>query len=105
MVSNDRFKEMALSLSGAEERPHFDRAAFKARVIFATLHEASHTANLKFNEVDQSVFCDFEKGVYPVPNKWGQQGWTTFELDKVPEELVKDALETAYNESLKKKKK
>jgi hypothetical protein len=102
MVSNDRFREIALSLPGVEERPHFDRAAFKARIIFATLHEPSRTANLKFNEVDQSVFCEFEKGVYPVPNKWGQQGWTTFELDKVPEELVKDALETAYRHSSQK---
>jgi len=105
MVSNSRFRQISLSFSGVEEKPHFDRAAFKARVIFATLHEASHTANLKFNEVDQSVFCEFEKGVYAVPNKWGQQGWTTFELDNVPEELMKDALETAYKESLKKKTK
>ncbi|MEQ9102783.1 MAG: MmcQ/YjbR family DNA-binding protein [Imperialibacter sp.] len=104
MVTTEIFRKIALSFPGVEEMPHFDRAAFKARVIFATLHESSRTANIKFNEVDQSVFCEFEKGVFPVPNKWGQQGWTTFELDKVPEELVKDALETAYRETLNKKK-
>jgi hypothetical protein len=76
---------MALSFQGTAEAPHFDRAAFKVieKRIFATLHEASLTANLKLSEVDQSVFCVYDKTiVYPVPNKWGLQGWTTFELRK-----------------------
>ena len=100
MVDNRLFREIALSHPGVEEKPHFDRAAFKSRVIFATLHEASHTANFKLSEVDQSVFCEFGDAVYPVPNKWGKQGWTTFELNKVPKALVSDAMETAYRHSL-----
>lgn len=102
MVSNDQFRAMALALPGGSEAVHFDRAAFRARIIFATLHEASQTANIKLSEVDQSVFCEFGPAIYPVPNKWGKQGWTTFELDKLPEDIVKDALETAYQKSLKK---
>jgi len=105
MVSTDTFCEIALALPNVEEKPHFDRRAFKARVIFATLHEPSRTANIKLNEIDQSVFCAYKEGVYPVPNKWGLQGWTTFELDKVPEELVRDAIETAYQSSLGKQPK
>lgn len=105
MVSSDQFREIALALPGVEEKPHFDRAAFKARVIFATLHEPSHTANLKLSEVDQSIFREFGEAIYPVPNKWGQQGWTTFELSRVPEELVKDAMETAYRYSYVKARK
>ncbi|GAA0892930.1 hypothetical protein GCM10009122_26090 [Fulvivirga kasyanovii] len=106
MVTTDIFREMALSFPGTEEAPHFDRAAFKVikKRTFATLHEPSHTANIKLNEVDQSVFCEFDaKAVYPVPNKWGLQGWTTFELGKVPRELLLDALNTAYNDVVKKK--
>ncbi|MGC1240064.1 MAG: MmcQ/YjbR family DNA-binding protein, partial [Chryseosolibacter sp.] len=77
------FKSLALSFPGTEANPHFERIAFKVtgKRIFATLHEESATANLKLSPVDQSVFSDFgKKAVYPVPNKWGLQGWTTFEL-------------------------
>lgn len=79
------FREMALSFAGTVENPHFDRAAFKVinKRIFATMHEASETVNVKFSKTDQSVFCSFDKkAVYPLPNKWGLDGWTTFELKK-----------------------
>lgn len=92
---------MALSFPGTLEAPHFDRRAFKVgnKRTFATLHEESGTANLKLLPADQPVFCTFGKGaVYPVPNKWGLQGWTTFELDKMPHELMLDALDLAYRD-------
>jgi len=95
------FKSIALKFPSAEAHPHFERIAFKVngKRIFATLHEKKAIAVLKLSPVDQSVFCDFgKKAVYPVPNKWGLQGWTTFELKKLPKELVLDALKTAYEE-------
>lgn len=105
MVTNDQFRKFALSFPGTEENPHFDRQAFKVskKRNFATIHEASQTANLKLPLVEQSVFCDFGEGVYQVPNKWGLQGWTTFELQKVPKELIFDALGVAYNDVIKPK--
>jgi predicted DNA-binding protein (MmcQ/YjbR family) len=99
---------MALSFPGTIENPHFDRAAFKVikKRIFATLHETSKSANLKLTPTDQSVFCEFDKKqVYPVPNKWGLQGWTTFELKKIPKELMLDALNTAYQDVINSKPK
>lgn len=105
-MTSKQFRDLALSFQGTEENPHFDRAAFKisGKRIFATLHEASMTANLKLSEIDQSVFCGYDKTVvYPVPNKWGLQGWTTFELKKTPAELMLDALNTAYQDVLKSK--
>lgn len=107
-MTNSQFATMALSFPGTEENPHFDRRAFKVtgKRIFATLHEKTATANLKLSPVDQSVFCLFNKEiVYPVPNKWGVQGWTTFELKKVPRELMFDALNTAFTEATASKKK
>ena len=107
-MTAEEFKEIALSFPGTEENPHFDRQAFKVikKRIFATLHAGSGTANLKLTEVDQSVFCNFDAAaVYPVPNTWGLQGWTTFELAKVPKELMLDALDTAYKDVLKPKPK
>jgi hypothetical protein len=107
MVANEIFRELALSFPGTEENPHFDRTAFKVinKRIFATMHEQSGTANLKFSEVDQSVYCSFDKNVvFPVPNKWGKKGWTTFVLNKVSRELMLDALNTAYQDVFKTKK-
>jgi predicted DNA-binding protein (MmcQ/YjbR family) len=105
-MSPASFMSLALSFPGTEANPHFDRTAFKVtgKRIFATLHEESGTANLKLSPIDQSVFCDFgKKAVYAVPNKWGLQGWTTFELKKIPKELMLDALDTAYQDVLKSK--
>jgi len=107
-MSISEFRDMALSFPGTVENPHFDRAAFKVvnKRIFATLHEGSEMANLKFSPSDQPIFCSYDKkAVYPVPNKWGLQGWTTFELKKVTPELMLDALETAYKDVLKSKAK
>ena len=107
-MTEEEFKSMALSFPGTMESPHFDRTAFKVinKRIFATLHEGHGTCNLKFSTAEQPVFCAFDKkSVYPVPNKWGLQGWTTFDLAKVPRELMLDALETAYKEIFKSKPK
>jgi predicted DNA-binding protein (MmcQ/YjbR family) len=99
-MTPNEFRELALSFPTAEEAPHFDRAAFKVtgKRIFATMLEKDHTANLKLTAVDQSVFCEYRKGVYPVPNKWGMQGWTTFELKNVPKSMIRDAVLTAYQD-------
>ena len=104
------FKELAMSFPNTVEAPHFDRTAFKVadKRIFATLHEESGKANLKFSKKDQDYFCSLDKkAIYPVPNKWGIQGWTTFELHKLSDGIMVDALESAFKEvfNIKKKKK
>lgn len=91
---------MALAFPGTEENPHFERAAFKVvkKRIFATLLESKQSANIVLSPAEQSEFCALgEQGIYPVPNKWGEKGWTTFELSHLPDELVVAALELAYN--------
>jgi hypothetical protein len=106
-MSINEFKVMALSFPGTIDAPHFDRTAFKVvnRRIFATVHKESNTANLKLSVEEQQIFCSFYANyVYPVPNKWGLQGWTTIELSKAPDELLLAALESAYKEVFIKKK-
>lgn len=106
-MTTSEFKELALSFPGSVDSPHFDRVAFKVinKRTYATLDVANAAANIKFSPADQAIFCEFDpKTVYPVPNKWGLQGWTTFELENLPKELILDALETAYNDVVKRKK-
>jgi hypothetical protein len=107
MVDIETFRNLALSFPGTIEQPHFDRAAFKVtgKRIFTTLHEPSQTVNVKLPVADQAVFCAYEDAgaVYPVPNKFGLRGWTTFELARVSEELIAAALHAAYMEVVEKK--
>ncbi len=108
MVSIETFKQIALSFEGTEAKPHFNRTAFKVtgKRIFATLLEEEETANIVLSITDEQIYCSFDKkAVYPVPNKWGLHGWTTFELSKVTVELISDALLTAYNDVINKSKK
>lgn len=104
----DQFCQLALSLPHTIASPHFDRTAFKVvdKRIFATLHEETKSVNVKFSPADQSVYCLIDKeAIFPVNNKWGLQGWTTFQLYRVDRQLMLDALYTAYNDVLKSKKK
>ncbi len=105
-MTTQQFRDIALSFPGAEENPHFDRAAFKVikKRIFATMLESSKTVNMKLTTKDQSAFCKLDKkSIYPVPNKWGESGWTTFEIAKAEREVILAALEAAYQDVLKPK--
>ena len=107
MVSIEIFRKLALSFDGTTEQPHFEKTSFRAnKKIFATLSESNRIACLKLTAIDQSVFCAFDKAIInPVPNKWGQQGWTNFVLDKIEKEMMEDALNQAYQVVIARKKK
>ncbi|RYG06372.1 MAG: MmcQ/YjbR family DNA-binding protein, partial [Chitinophagaceae bacterium] len=82
MVSIEKFRHLALSLPEATEQPHFEKTSFRInKKIFATLDVTKQQACVKFTATDQDIFCLFDKTViYPVPNKWGNQGWTLISL-------------------------
>jgi len=100
MITRESFAQMALSFSGTEQVPHFERIGFKVtgRRMFATYLAKDNTANIFLTPKEQSVFCKMDKHIYPVPNKWGEKGATTFDLGKVPKNIVLEALLSAYNE-------
>jgi predicted DNA-binding protein (MmcQ/YjbR family) len=104
MVDEKTFKQLALSFPGAEEQPHFEKTSFRVKKkIFATHTADSHIICVKLSEIDQSVFCAFDKTIiYPVDNKWGKQGWTLVDLKKIRKEMLVDVITTAYNEVSKK---
>ena len=74
--------------------------------MFSTYLESNNTANVFLTPAEQKVFCEMDKKhIYPVPNKWGEKGATTFELNHVAKEFLMEAMASAYNEILKPKKK
>ena len=107
MITAAVFAEMALSFQGTEQTPHFERVGFKVvgRRMFATYLPKDNTANIFLAPGEQAVFCQMdERNIYPVPNKWGAAGATTFVLNGLAKELVQEALLSAYNEVMKSKK-
>ncbi len=98
MIKTETFRELALSMPNAVELPHFDKASFRVnKKIFATLNTERNIATIKLNAVDQNVFASVNPGIiYPVPNKWGQRGWTHIDLRKVRKNTLIDALTTSY---------
>ena len=107
MITGESFEKMALSFPNSGQKPHFDRIAFKVigKRMFATYFAEHNTANIFLSPSEQKRFCILDdENIYPVPNKWGENGSTTFELDMVSRELVQEALLSAYNEIIKKKK-
>ncbi|HRE75993.1 MAG TPA: MmcQ/YjbR family DNA-binding protein [Flavobacteriales bacterium] len=105
MVSIDTFRKLALSLPEATEEPHFEKTSFRVKKkIFATYDELKNRACIKLSEIDQDVFSSTNKNIiFPVDNKWGKQGWTFIEMNKVRKDLFVDALTTAYCEVAPKK--
>ena len=107
MISADFFNEMALSFPGTESKPHFDRVGYKVigRRMFATYLESNNSANIFLTPEEQLVFCKMDaENIYPVPNKWGEKGATTFILNQVAEGIVLEALSSAYQEIKRGKK-
>jgi hypothetical protein len=107
-MTADHFTEIALSFPGTEQTPHFQRIGFKiiGKRMFATYLPENNTANIFLTPAEQKVFCEIDhQNIYPVPNKWGEKGATTFDLNKVAKEVVMEALLSAYNQVVKGEKK
>lgn len=101
MISGPAFTEMALSLNGTEATKHFDRKGFRVsgKRMFASYLAVNNTANIFLSPQEQALFCGLDPAhIYSVPNKWGEKGATTFELNSVARELVLEALLSAYRE-------
>ncbi len=100
-----KFKTVALSFPEVIEQPHFEKSSFRVcKKIFVTLDEVKKEAVLKLNEVDQSVFSDYDPdNISPVANKWGKQGWTVINIENIGAEMLLDALKCAYCEVAPKK--
>jgi predicted DNA-binding protein (MmcQ/YjbR family) len=98
MVKIDTLRKTALSFPEATEEPHFEKISFRVRKkIFATYDDKNKRACIKLSESNQYVLTSFDKeNIFPVDNKWGKQGWTLIDMNKVDKDLFIEALTTAY---------
>jgi len=100
MVTIDSLHVLALSFPDTAENNHFDKVSFRVNSkIFATYNAVLNQVCIKLSEIDQDVFTSTDRAtIYPVPNKWGKQGWTVICMDSVHPDLFTDALTTAYHQ-------
>lgn len=98
MVSLKTAKQLALAFEDAQEMPHFEKPSFRVnKKIFLTLDEKNTRACIKLPEIEQDIFCTIDRQmIYPVPNKWGKQGWTLIELKTIPKKLFTEALTASF---------
>ena len=69
----------------------------KVARIYVTLAADGRTANFKFTPDEQELKRLLLPAAFaPVPNAWGQQGWTTGTLSKMPVADLEAALQTAW---------
>lgn len=97
MATAKDLQRLALALDGTVAAPHFDRTAFKVQRIYVTLSPDGRSANFRFTPDEQEFKCMTAPEAFaPVPNKWGEQGWTTATLSKLRAAELKAALELAW---------
>ena len=97
-VTPDRAREMALSMPGATEAPHFNRLAFRTpRKMFATLDAAVPDLNLMFDADLRDFYCEQAPHAFsPVPGGWGLRGATCCRLQEVDGATLASALLAAH---------
>lgn len=92
-MTEDEVRTLALALPGVAEHPHFDRAAFKARVIFATL--GGGTVNLKLVPEQAAMLIEAEPDTFRSLGGWTRQGYLGVVLERIDatqlELLLRDA--------------
>ncbi|UZD22590.1 MmcQ/YjbR family DNA-binding protein [Algoriphagus halophytocola] len=100
MITPNEFAQIAFSFPNTESQPHLKQIAFKLirGSLFATLNESAQVAQIGLPLDKQEEFHQLSPDcIYPLPNKWGKSGWTIFELKGVNEEVIRRALEVAYD--------
>ena len=89
-----RFSRIAKTIKGVHAK------YFQQLYLSTAIPHILYAANIFLTPQEQAVFCKMHKSIYPVPNKWGEKGATTFDLNTVPRPIVTEALLSAYNKIL-----
>jgi hypothetical protein len=97
MATANDVRKLALALEGTTEHPHFDRAAFKVKRIYATLATDGRSLNLKLTPEEQEFKTMLAPDLFSqIPNAWGLQGWTQVDLGAISKAELKAALRMAW---------
>lgn len=106
MVRPAEVRRIALSLADVEEKPHFDRAAFRTPArIFATLGAKGGDCNVRLPlEVQQMLVQSQPAAFRRIDGGWGAAGWTRIELAAIDAATCREVLREAHAFAGSKKK-
>lgn len=98
MIDIKVIQEILFLLPEVIEEEHLKLISFRVRKeVFITYNYEQSQVCLKLSPAEQRDFYfKHELSFYPVPNKWGRQGWTHIMLDIVEESVLKEAIFSAY---------
>lgn len=105
-VSEDDFRELALSLPQTNEASHMGHPDFRVSgKIFATLRRAGPgSAMVKLNPAQQDAFIAAAPEVFEaVKGGWGRRGATAVHLSAAKEGVVRRALVAAWRNTAAKR--
>jgi hypothetical protein len=100
MLDFEQIRKLALALPDISEAPHFDKSSFRyKRKILFTFDHQQNRACFKLPLELQAVYTKASPGaIYPVPNKWGMQGWTLVEIRKVSKTLFREMMKRSFDQ-------
>ena len=98
MMSDASFRKIAMDFAEVTEEPHFEKTSFRIKgKIFASMDTVNKRVTLKLPPNEQAVYLLMKPAfASPATGAWGKQGWTRFELTKVPAPVMREALKKAY---------
>ncbi|MBK8804723.1 MAG: MmcQ/YjbR family DNA-binding protein [Fibrobacteres bacterium] len=106
MISLDTFKKLALDLADVTESIHFSMIMFGVgKKNFATFDPRSGELSFKLSLSDPKRTEAMERGLMAaVSGKYGAQGWTTVDLERIAKPDFVRFLESAHREVTSKPK-
>lgn len=98
MVRPARLRALCAALGEVEERPHFDRTAFRTPArTFATLGPSGKDLNVLLPlALQEALVASQPKQFARLNGAWGARGWTRMELAEVDEVTCREVLREAY---------
>ena len=97
-MSPEEVVALIVSLPGVQQSAHFGTVDFRvANRIFAT-RPTPGDFNLKLSREQQAMLTESEPAMFrPVPNKWGEKGWTTAQADALDAVTALSAFRMAWS--------
>lgn len=100
MVLLDTFRKRVLDLPEVEEAVHFKLMVFGVRrKNFASFDPRTGGLSLRLPLADPKRMAGIEEGILtPVDGKYGAEGWTLVDLERISKTDFVNLLETAHRE-------
>ena len=101
MTTADQFRELALSLPGAEEGDHMGHPDFRANGrVFASLDVEEEHGTAMLTPQQQRKMMQASPAFAAAKGAWGKRGCTTIALADVKGDMVRAALTMAWENAM-----